>query len=126
MFKSKHDQRTVLHSPFNHQIHKETFLYYLEVVIFSDGTVEYAVPSHQLKVVDFIAKRDNITREQVGDMCPPEYYCDYDNWLCKEAGAIMVWNDFYRGVPNDKQILSLIKLMTEGLYLGNIEVDRAN
>ena len=122
----KMNEQKVLHSPFNLQVHKETFVNYLEVVILEDGTIEYAVPSHQLKVTDIIAKKRNLTRREVADLCPPYYYADYNNWLCNEANAIMVWNDFYMGHPNDAQLEALVSLMTFGLFYGKIDVDRFN
>ena len=120
----KHDEYTVLHSPFNVEIHKETFINYLEVVILEDGTIEYAIPSHQLKVTDIIASKRNITRNDVADLCPPEYYFDYNNWLCKESNTIMVWNNFYMGEPNDAQLQTIIMLMKENLYRGGIEWEK--
>ena len=38
-----------LYCPFDIEKHKKTFINYLEVVILEDGTIEYAVPSHQEK-----------------------------------------------------------------------------
>lgn len=118
MFTRQYDEQTVLRSSFSVEVHKATFINYLEVVILEDGTIEYAVPSHQLKVTDIIAKARNITREQVADLCPPEHYGGYTEWLCKEAKTLMVWNDFYFGRPNEAQLQSLIMLMTEKLYKG--------
>lgn len=124
MLKNKHNEQEVLKSKFDINIHKETFINYLEVVILEDGTIEYAVPSHQLKVINIITQSRNITHQQVSDLCPPEFYFDYNTWLCSEAKAIMVWNDFYVGEPNDVQIQTLLKLMQAGLYNGKVEVDR--
>ena len=114
----KHDEQTVLHSPFDVTIHKETFINYLEIIILEDGTIEYAVPSHQMMVTDIIAKARGITHKEVADLCPPDYYFDYTNWLCREAKAVMVWNNFYMGEPNEAQLQTLLMLMTEKLYLG--------
>ena len=114
----KRDELTVLRSPFDVKVHKETFINYIEVVILEDGSIEYAVPSHQMKVVDIIANKRNITRQDVADLCPPEYYFNYNYWLCIESNTIMVWNDFYMGNPNNAQLQTLIMLMTEGLYQG--------
>lgn len=115
------DEQAVLRSPFNVEVHKETFINYLEVVILEDGSIEYAVPSHQLKVTDIIAAQRNITRKDVFDICPPEYYLDFNFWLCKEAKAIMVWNRFFIGKPNNAQIQTLLMLMEEKLYHGGID-----
>lgn len=124
MVKTKYNQQIVLRSPFDIEIHKATFVNYLEVVILKDGTIEYAVPSHQLKVTDIIAKERGMTRNEVADLCPPEYYFDYNNWLCIESNTIMVHYHFYIGEPNDVQLHSLIELLTAGVYGGNLDVDR--
>lgn len=58
-------QQEVLHSPFDIETHKQTFVSYLEVVISPEGTVEYAVPSHSDKLVEIFAKQkgfDNILK----------------------------------------------------------------
>lgn len=115
------DAQAILHAPFNVETHKKTFINYLEVVILRDGTIEYAVPSHQLKAVDIIAKRRKLTRKQVADLCPPEHFLDYLFWLCREANVVMVWNKRYMGEMNVKQLRSLAMLMEEGLYKGNID-----
>lgn len=39
----------------------------------------------------------------------PEAY-DYLNWLCKITGCISVWDRFYYGKANDRQIEALKKL----------------
>lgn len=41
------DDYTVLHSKFDIETHKCTFIDYLEVVITSDGVIHYAIPSHE-------------------------------------------------------------------------------
>lgn len=124
MLKNIENVWKVLNSPFDINIHKDTFINYLEVVISKNGTIEYAVPSHQIKVTDMIAKERNISRKDVEDLCPLEYYTDYNNWLCIESGAVMVWNNFYMGKPNDIQIHTLIELMTAGLYHGKLDINR--
>lgn len=111
-------QQFVLHNPFNIRIHKKTFINYLEVVILEDGTIEYAIPSHQEKLIAIIMKKYNMTKEEI--INDPESYCEYMEYLHKKSGAISVWNDFYLGNANEKQINSLKKLKEEGLYKGNI------
>ena len=41
-----------LQSEFDAEKHKEKYVNYLEVVIDENGTVMYAVPSHQEKVIE--------------------------------------------------------------------------
>lgn len=40
-----------IYCAFDLEKHKQTYVQYLEVVILEDGTVEYAVPSHQEKLI---------------------------------------------------------------------------
>ena len=56
----------------------------------------------------------------------PEAYYDYAYWLCKKANAVMVWNNFYVGRPNEVQYDTL-KLLSntyditgQALYKGEI------
>ena len=41
-----------IYCAFDLEKHKQTYVQYLEVVILEDGTVEYAVPSHQEKLIE--------------------------------------------------------------------------
>ena len=50
----------VLHSPFDIETHKQTFVSYLEVVISPEGVVEYATPSHTDKLIEILAKQKGI------------------------------------------------------------------
>lgn len=50
-------QQKILHSPFSITVHKRTFTNYLEVVITSDGTIMYAVPSHQEMLIYLACKK---------------------------------------------------------------------
>lgn len=115
------EQQRVLHSPFDIETHKRTFKNYLEVIILEDGTVEYAVPSHQEKLISICMSKLNITRDQLNDMCPREYYFDFITWLNIISKAIPVWDDRYLGTANQKQINKLKVLKLNGLYKGVIK-----
>lgn len=114
-----------VYSPFDIKKHKETYTNYLEVLILEDGTVEYAVPSHQEKALEIASKKLNKTKQEIEDMCPREYYCDYLTWLLGMTGSISVWGTcaeyfiVYKTI-NKKQIATLKKLKKHGLYKGNI------
>lgn len=114
-----------LYSKFDIKKHQETFINYLEVLILEDGTVEYAVPSHQGKALDLACKKLNKTKQEIEDMCPREYYCDYLTWLLGITKSISVWGNcaehfiVYKTI-NKKQITTLKKLKKHGLYKGDI------
>ena len=116
----------VLYTPFDVEIHKREFVNYLEVVILEDGTVEYAVPSHELKLTNILMERNGMTIEEVRDLYRNSDHSSILNylspidWFCKETRCISVWNDFYKGNPNEKQLQSLQNLKNHGLYYGEI------
>ena len=116
-----------VYSPFDIKKHKETYINYLEVLILEDGTIEYAVPSHQEKALEIACKKLNKTKKEIEDMCPREYYCDYLTWLLGITGSISVWGTsdeyfiVYKTI-NKKQIATLKKLKKHGLYKGSIPI----
>src|SRR5690606_29819 len=64
------NEQQVLHSPFDMETHKNTFINYLEVVIDADGTIMYAVPSHQEKLIRLACERHGLSRDELNDLCP--------------------------------------------------------
>ena len=93
-----------LHSQFDIQLHKQTYVNYLEVVIFPDGHIEYAVPSHQEKLMKVCQDMLGVSRYQLQNMCPKEYYFDFLVWLCNMSGCVSVWNEYI--VQSDKTPLT--------------------
>lgn len=114
------DSFAVLHMPFDTATHKATFTNYLEVIITVDGTVEYAVPSHQEKLIQLAMQSLGISREKLYQLCPQEYWFNFMPWLCEQSGAIAVWNSSYIGTISEPQRNVLMMLKSEGLYQGNI------
>lgn len=115
------DNYMVLNSPFDIEIHKVHFKNYLEVVILKDGTVEYAVPSHQEKMIRLGMEKTGLSREEFYNSCPREYWLDVIAWLNKVTGAIAVWDFKFEGWANPIQIEKLEELREAGLYRGSIE-----
>lgn len=110
-----------LHSEFDAEKHKQTFVHYLEVVIDPAGRVSYAVPSHQEKMIAEACKSLGVSRQELNDMCPREYYWDFMKWLSGISGLMAVWEDHYEvSVPTKKQIATLRRLKMAGLYTGII------
>lgn len=114
-------QQLVLHSPFDIQVHKATFKNYLEVIILESGTVEYAVPSHQEKMIQLGMKKTGLSREEFYNRCPKEYWFDVIAWLSKETRAIAVWDFKFEGWANPAQVEKLEELRAAGLYHGSTE-----
>lgn len=112
-----------LNSKFDIAQHKERFVNYFEVIILKDGTIEYAVPSHQEKLIEIVMEQNGWTREELYDNTPVEYYADFMTWLCLQSGAISVWNSYLIAPKiSRKQIVKLKRLKLEGLYKGVIPV----
>lgn len=114
------NRQNILCQPFDIETHKKNFIDYLEVIVSEDGTVMYAVPSHQQKLIAIACKKLNVTTDELNDMCPPEYYFDFDKWLCKITNCVALWNQFMVGVPNEAQTESIKSLIDAGLYRGAI------
>lgn len=110
-----------VYSKFDLKKHKATFVNYLEVIIGPDGVVQYAVPSHQEMLIKIACVKLGITRQELNDMCPQQWYFDFVRWLCKITGCISVWNEFVIGYEfNAKHIETLRRLKTDGVYRGDI------
>lgn len=115
------DQYDILHSPFDIDIHKAVFTNYLEVIILEDGTVEYAVPSHQEKLILLGMEKTGLNRDEFYSSCPREYWFDVIAWLSKVTGAIAVWDFKFEGWASTIQIEKLEELRAAGLYRGSTE-----
>lgn len=115
----------VLRSAFDIEIHKLTFIDYLEVVISPDGVVEYAVPSHIEKLLHIYMTQNHITdREEAISLLEEESLCiGYIECLSKQTGYISVWNiNYVTGCkPTQKQLNTLKTLKLNGLYHGRID-----
>lgn len=106
-------QQEVLHGPFDLETHKATFTNYLEVVIAPDGTIIYAVPSHQ-KVLERIYQAT--FGRDANDACPRERWFDMLDWLMEETGYICAYTAGVLGKPHtDAQEDALMMLYREGL-----------
>lgn len=116
--KNNGDTTAILHGNFSIRTHKKAFINYLEVVISPEGVVEYAVPSHQLKLMNILIHQRGCTREELERTVPEEFYFDMIGWLTMESGYIAVWNDHFEGKPTPEQSKMLRRLAANGLYHG--------
>lgn len=118
MLENAENAQQVLQGPFDPEVHKKTFIDYLEVIIKNDGTIEYAVPSHQEKLIALM----DIPREEVYQMYGQNFLGFTPiQWLCFKTKAISVWDTYYEGEANELQKEALRMLKTEGLYKGEID-----
>lgn len=118
--------RDVLNAPFDIEIHKATFINYLELIIDEEGTPHYAVPSHTEFMMQKGMEKYNTDRQGLLDILdkyeeehPDELGLGLAN-LCKMLDCIGIWKDFYMGSPNEKQKETMVRLHNEGLYYGSL------
>ena len=102
-----------LNSKFDINQHKTHYVNYLEIIIFPDGHIEYAVPSHQEKLISICCEKFKVTRDQLMKMCPREYYCNFLEWLCTTSGCISVWNTYIQLGTNCKATQEQIKAIED-------------
>lgn len=100
-----------LYSAFDMEMHKQTFIDYFEAILLPDGTVQYAVPSHQEKLIKIGMEKYVKSRDDFISMCPNEMLFDYMEWLCDTTGCIAVWNRYVVGKPNTFQMKKIHELI---------------
>lgn len=95
---------------FDYETHAKNFVNYLEVIIFKDGHIEYAVPSHQMKLIDIYCKEKNISEDKLYEIIP---LSDSPvSWIIHNTGLISVWYDFIMySTITEEQKASLQKLI---------------
>lgn len=117
------EQQRVLRSPFDIEMHKATFVNYLEVCIDEGGTPHYAVPSHQEWLVRKLMRlRGFVEQGQAWDVLPA---CGCMDALCEMTRCVAVWNDCALGRCNARQRLALRRLKEAGLYRGGMPRERS-
>ena len=104
-----------VYSKFDIDKHAEHFINYLEIVIDEDGEIHYAVPSHQIFMENILKRKSGEDEFNRMIMEDKEAWVDYLPWLCKHTKCVPVWNKFYIGNPNDKQ-LHILQQLKEKKY----------
>lgn len=106
-------QDEVLHKPFDLETHKAVFTNYFEAVITGDGTIVYAVPSHQDTLARIYHMR---TGRNANDAVPRERWCDMLDWLMEETGCVCAYTAGTIGkVQTEMQRETIGMLRREGL-----------
>lgn len=99
-----------VYSKFDIEMHKKTFVNYLEAIILPSGEVQYAVPSHVEKLILLTGeKREDFFEKMPISASPIDWLLDY-------TGCISLWSDFHKGNPTTKEQKETLKLLIrEGL-----------
>lgn len=109
-----------IYSKFDLQKHKQTYINYLEVIVLSDGSVEYAVPSHQEKLISILSHKWKCSRAEALAKCPQSMYGDFETWLLSNTDCIAVWSCGYRGEPNEAQRETLAQFVANDIMNNRI------
>ena len=108
-----------VYSVFDLEKHKQTFVHYLEVMINGNGEIRYAVPSHQESAIASACRKLGVTRQELDEMTPKEYYFDWLTWLLMQCGEMAVWEEHYEcPAPTKAQYAALRRLKLAGVYKG--------
>ena len=113
----------LLSKPFSIEKHKAApYSIDLEAVIAPDGTIEYAIPSHQEYLIAKAMEVQHWSRQELMDACPKKYYANFMEWLVQQSGGYLpVWSIMTLNRPiTHKQAASLRKLKMAGLFKGAI------
>ena len=100
-------------------IKQHNYINYCEAIIFPDGTIEYANPSH----VEKLSKITNEPREELANKIPIE--AGIVAWLADYTGCVVLWYDFCY-LPetfNTAQAFTIAELLKEKIianpYIGH-------
>ena len=102
-------KQEVLKLPFNIERHNAHFINYCEVVVYPDGKVEYATPSHQEKMIEIYAKKHNITNSKAKEI----FYDDIDFFdkILDDTGIVLVWYNNFQFTKINKTQIEVLNLM---------------
>lgn len=100
---------------FSIEEHAKKYINYLEVIIEDDGTVHYAIPSHQRKLIQLYCDKNNLTEQELYDMIP--ITASPEHWMCYHGNYIAVW---YEGIIcssniTDAQLEVLSRMIDSGI-----------
>lgn len=109
-----HLSNKYLYMPFSYKVHSQVFINYCEVIIWPDGTIEYAIPSHSEKCLLEYCKLKGWTREYCVEHFRHDADC-YDKMM-SELGIIYVWYNNIHNVTRltDAQLNALSLLLCYG------------
>lgn len=109
------------YSEFDLSEHIKHYINYCEVCIHSDGSIHYAVPSHQQYLERYQQTKLGLTHEEFLNSVPQEYYFDYLYYLAYQTNCVIVWTQGYFGINmTEEQKDSLTQLVEAGLVRDTI------
>jgi hypothetical protein len=111
------------------EYHKSKYTYYCEIVILKDGSIQYAIPSHQYKLMEIAG----VPIEQIIVQDGEEYndllitiptYASPTHWLSDYTNTAVVWYNTVLLPLNytESQIETINTLIDNGILSDNITV----
>ena len=91
-----------LYMPFSVKVHSQVFTCYCEVIIWPDGKVEYAIPSHSEKLYQEYCKKHNLNRDQLWEQFKGREFAATD-LMMEDLGIIFIWYDHMMNVTKVTQ-----------------------
>ena len=86
------DPSSLFKQPFDVKKHAANFINYCEVIIWPDGKIEYAVPSHNEIVIKAYCKTHNVSRDSA--MLFFNSSIDSFEDAIKDMGIIQIWYEY--------------------------------
>lgn len=94
---------------------------YCEALIYPNGDIQYAIPSHTKAALRLYARKIKVPMYDVMNHISIQDYSE--SWLLKETGCIFLWYHYYAGTPNEKQMQTIKKLIKAKIVaVGKLEV----
>lgn len=92
--------------------YKDKWISYCEVIIDPYGLVYIARPSHQETLIRLAMNKLKVTRDELNNLVPREYYFDMITWLTMQTKCVAVWYDslhYNKLTRYQKRTLNLLK-----------------
>ena len=80
-----------LYMDFHARVHGQVFIHYCEAILWPDGKVEYAIPSHDEALIKAYANKYNITRDDVIEKFRDNF--DWYEQMMRDTGIVQIWYD---------------------------------
>lgn len=84
---------SITDKPFNIELHSKSFKGWCELVIWPDGKIEYAVPSHIEKLINGYCEKTGLNHEVIREMLRVSQDSPYYRRLLEATGMLFVWYD---------------------------------
>lgn len=70
-------------------LHNAEYIEYCEALLFEDGEIKDAVPSHTEALINAVCEHDGITRDKLDSMIPAS--ASVIHWIVEQLNIIAIW-----------------------------------